>query len=144
MPDFRHGSRRRNPEGASNAPVSQHLFSDVCDDPTKTVGVIFPHQWEPPLDIYETDSKFVIIAELPGVKKDQVHVSVEQNILTIEGERPKRVPSRTVHVHQMEIPTAGSPVVSSCPRRRMSNALKPSSGKDICALKCQGVSRDDR
>ena len=46
----------------------------------------------------------MIIAELPGVKKDQVHESVDQNILTIEGERPKRVPSRTVHVHQMEIP----------------------------------------
>jgi len=79
-------------------------FQMYAMTPRRQLESFSPIEWEPPLDIYETDSKFVIIAELPGVKKDQVHVSVEQNILTIEGERPKRVPSRTVHVHQMEIP----------------------------------------
>lgn len=79
-------------------------FQMYAMTPRRQLESFSPIEWEPPLDIYETDAKFVIIAELPGVKKDQVHVSVEQNILTIEGERPKRVPSRTVHVHQMEIP----------------------------------------
>ena len=80
-------------------------FQMYAMTPRRQLESFSPIEWEPPLDIYETDSKFVIIAELPGVKKDQVHVSVEQNILTIEGDRPKRVPSRTVHVHQMEIPS---------------------------------------
>ncbi len=79
-------------------------FQMYAMTPRRQLESFSPIEWEPPLDIYETDEKLVIIAELPGVKKDQVHVSVEQNILTIEGERPKRVPSRTVHVHQMEIP----------------------------------------
>lgn len=73
-------------------------------NPRPQMEIFSPADWEPPLDIYETDHTIVIIAELPGVKKDQVNVTVEQNILTIEGEREKRVPSRTVHVHQMEIP----------------------------------------
>ncbi len=79
-------------------------FQMYAMTPRRQLESFSPIEWEPPLDIYETDAKFVIIAELPGVKKDQVHVSVEQHILTIEGERPKRVPSRTVHVYQMEIP----------------------------------------
>ncbi|HOF39686.1 MAG TPA: Hsp20/alpha crystallin family protein [Candidatus Hydrogenedentes bacterium] len=79
-------------------------FQMYAMTPRRQLESFSPTDWEPPLDIYETDTKFVIIAELPGVKKDQVHVRVEQNILTIEGERPKRVPLRTVHVHQMEIP----------------------------------------
>lgn len=73
-------------------------------NPRPQMEAFSPADWEPPLDIYETGHTIVIIAELPGVKKDQVNVTVEQNILTIEGEREKRVPSRTVHVHQMEIP----------------------------------------
>jgi len=72
--------------------------------PRRQVEAFSPTDWEPPLDIYETEDTIVIIAELPGVKQEQVNVTVERDILIIEGERPKRVPSRTVHVHQLEIP----------------------------------------
>ena len=79
-------------------------FQMYAMNPRRQTESFSPTDWEPPLDIYETEDKIIIIAELPGVKKDQVSVTVERNVLTIEGERPKRVPMRTVHVHQMEIP----------------------------------------
>ncbi len=39
----------------------------------------------PPVDIYETDDALVVVADLPGVKSDEVDIRVEDNILTIKG-----------------------------------------------------------
>lgn len=43
--------------------------------------------WSPACDIYENDNEIVIKAELPEVKKGDVHVAIENNVLTIRGER---------------------------------------------------------
>lgn len=44
-------------------------------------------QWIPAVDIKENKSQFVIYADLPGVNKEDVSISMENNILTIKGER---------------------------------------------------------
>lgn len=41
----------------------------------------------PPVDITEYTNEFVIVAELPGVKKEDVKISVENGSLTLSGER---------------------------------------------------------
>ena len=43
--------------------------------------------WTPACDIYETDKAIVLKVELPGIKKEDVSVSIENNLLTIHGER---------------------------------------------------------
>ena len=44
--------------------------------------------WLPPVDIYETDDHEVVIkAELPEMKREDIHVTFENNVLTIRGER---------------------------------------------------------
>ncbi len=43
--------------------------------------------WSPTVDVYEADGNLVIEAELPGVKKDDISVTYEDGILTIEGQR---------------------------------------------------------
>ncbi|HQR36118.1 MAG TPA: Hsp20/alpha crystallin family protein [Blastocatellia bacterium] len=43
--------------------------------------------WSPSCDIYETDNEIVVKAELPEVKKEDVSVSIENNVLSIHGER---------------------------------------------------------
>lgn len=43
--------------------------------------------WSPPVDIYETETEFVVKAEVPEVKGDDLSIKFESNILTIEGER---------------------------------------------------------
>jgi len=59
--------------------------------------------WAPPIDVYETADHYVISAELPGLPRDQIHLSVEDNRLTIRGERPSGVPESTArHYHQVE------------------------------------------
>jgi len=44
--------------------------------------------WKPPVDIYEIADAFVLKAEVPGVARENVHVELKDNILTIKGERP--------------------------------------------------------
>lgn len=43
--------------------------------------------WAPVVDIYEKDGDLVIRAELPGVTRDDIDVSVEDGVLTLSGER---------------------------------------------------------
>lgn len=43
--------------------------------------------WMPPVDIEENAQEIVVRAELPGVKKEDVHLSVESGVLTVSGTR---------------------------------------------------------
>jgi len=43
--------------------------------------------WLPAVDIYEGDQAFVATADLPGMSKDDIDVSIEDNVLTVSGER---------------------------------------------------------
>ncbi len=41
----------------------------------------------PPVDMSETENEYIIEASLPGIKPDEVKISLQNNVLTIEGER---------------------------------------------------------
>jgi HSP20 family protein len=43
--------------------------------------------WTPPTDVYETADRYVVTAEVPGLRRDQIDVSVEDGRLTIRGTR---------------------------------------------------------
>jgi len=44
--------------------------------------------WAPAVDVYETNAhEFVIKAELPEMKREDINVTFEQNVLTLSGER---------------------------------------------------------
>src|SRR4051812_38026380 len=44
-------------------------------------------QWNPSVDISENKDSIVLEAELPGMSPDDVNISIENNVLTIQGER---------------------------------------------------------
>jgi HSP20 family protein len=44
-------------------------------------------EWSPQLDLYETDTAFVLEADLPGVKEEDVSVAVENHELVLHGKR---------------------------------------------------------
>lgn len=59
--------------------------------------------WAPPIDVYETDTSYVITAEVPGLTREQVELAVVDSRLTIEGTREARAGSSgAVHYHQVE------------------------------------------
>ena len=43
--------------------------------------------WAPSVDISETDAAYLVKAEIPGVKKEDVKVTIQDGMLTIQGER---------------------------------------------------------
>lgn len=58
--------------------------------------------WSPACDIYENENEVVVKAELPEVKKEDVHVSFENNILTIRGERKFSEETKKENYHRLE------------------------------------------
>ena len=48
------------------------------------------YKWRPSADISETDDSFEVRVELPGVIKDDVHISVKDDLLTIKGEKRQK------------------------------------------------------
>src|SRR5439155_13182571 len=53
--------------------------------------------WTPPVDLYETVSEFVLIAELPGLSRDDVEIHAEDGRIIIRGERSSHVPCEQYH-----------------------------------------------
>lgn len=60
--------------------------------------------WEPPVDVFETEDEFWIIAALPGVEPGELSVSIEGPILRMAGQRRLPLAARTASVHRLEIP----------------------------------------
>jgi HSP20 family protein len=46
--------------------------------------------WSPAVDIYDKGNEVVIHAELPGMKKDEIDVRVENNVLTVRGQKERK------------------------------------------------------
>jgi len=60
------------------------LFNTAFDAPQGNSG---GQRWMPSMDLVETAEGYVLRADLPGVKQDDVKLEVEDNVLTIAGER---------------------------------------------------------
>jgi HSP20 family protein len=59
--------------------------------------------WLPPVDIYETDGKEIVLkAEVPGLKRDDIDLTVENNTLTIKGQRRRDDSVKEDRYHRVE------------------------------------------
>lgn len=58
--------------------------------------------WVPTVDISENEGEYVIKAELPEVKKDDVKVTLEDGVLTIQGQRRQEKEEKTTKYHRIE------------------------------------------
>src|SRR6058998_1472292 len=59
-------------------------------------------EWAPLVDITEDDKEYLIKAELPEVKKEDVKVAVENGVLTISGERKSEKEEKNKKFHRIE------------------------------------------
>jgi len=58
--------------------------------------------WAPSVDISETDSAYLIKGEIPGVKKEDVKVTIQDGMLTIQGERRQEKEEKGKKFHRIE------------------------------------------
>jgi len=85
-------------------------IEDVFDRYAKAMGwstgrgheLIATGDWTPRVDISETDAEFVIKAEIPDVKKEDVRVTMDDGILTVQGERKQEKEEKGRKFHRVE------------------------------------------
>ncbi len=58
---------------------------------------------QPAIDMTENENESIVIAELPGVKKEDISLTVEDGLLTLKGERKSTAPSDVTKVLHREI-----------------------------------------
>jgi len=58
--------------------------------------------WAPPVDIFEKDDHLVIRAEIPGVRKEDMDVGIENGVLTLHGERKQETEVKEETAYRME------------------------------------------
>lgn len=61
--------------------------------------------WQPPVDVYETDTDLVIVIALPGVAADQLRVGVQEDgVLIVSGARALPMEAQAGSILRLEIP----------------------------------------
>jgi HSP20 family protein len=66
-----------------NRELSNPLSVDYRNDDANVATAT----WSPSVDITENDNAFVLHADIPGVKPEEIEVSMDNGVLTIKGER---------------------------------------------------------
>jgi HSP20 family protein len=58
--------------------------------------------WTPSVDIYESENDVVLTAELPGIEEKDIEIKIEDNTLTIKGERKLEKETKEENYHRIE------------------------------------------
>jgi HSP20 family protein len=74
----------------------ENAFSRILTEPQSN------RPWAPSVDIYETENELVVKADLPDVEPKDIDVRVENNTLTIAGERKFEAKSNDKGYHRIE------------------------------------------
>lgn len=74
------------------------FFDTTLSEERERTGI----NWYPAIDVSEKDKEFVVYAELPGLKKDDIHLRYSNGALTIEGEREREKEEKDKKFHRVE------------------------------------------
>src|SRR5689334_7674393 len=74
------------------------LFDELIHRPWGSVRPT-AEDWNPQVDLYETDTAFILEADLPGVREQEVSVVIENGEILLQGQRSvtRRVAQRSLH-----------------------------------------------
>jgi HSP20 family protein len=78
------------------------LFNTFFDTPASGPNGGGTRTWVPAMDLVETDDDFVLRADLPGMSEPDVHIELEDNVLTVSGERKAEHEERKEGYYRVE------------------------------------------
>ena len=78
------------------------MFARPTARPANGKETMIVADWTPSVDISETEGEYQIKAEIPDVKKEDVKVTVEDGVLTIQGERKYEKEEKGKKYHRIE------------------------------------------
>ena len=76
-------------------------FNRFFGDFGKEVG-FGQRRFMPAVDLRETDDAFIVEADIPGMKKEDIHIDVVEDVLTIRGERKEETERKEKDFHRVE------------------------------------------
>ncbi len=85
-----------------NRDIFGKRFSDIMDEFFNDAVATRQHSFAPSIDISETDKQYLIDVEVPGVDKKDIELNIENNTLTISGERKFEKEEDGKHYHRVE------------------------------------------
>jgi HSP20 family protein len=77
----------RRPSSDPLSDFVDHFFDRSLFRPWNTEGNGLSRAWAPAVDLRQSDTDFSIVVDLPGLKKDDINLTVENDTLTLSGER---------------------------------------------------------
>ncbi len=80
--------------------MSRLFNAFFTNTPDRTEGSTF--SWGPLVDISETDDEIKVIAEVPGMKKEDIKISIQDNVLTLRGEKKQEKEEKDKNSHRVE------------------------------------------
>jgi len=78
------------------------LFEDAVTTARSEEKDMISSAWAPAVDIYEDDSQLVLSAEVPGIEEKDIEIRVEDNTLSIRGERKMEKETKEENYHRIE------------------------------------------
>ncbi len=68
----------------------------------KTGGAIGEEEWQPPIDVAETENELIVNVEIPGVDPEEIDVSLSGDTLLIRGEKKPETEEKGEDYHLLE------------------------------------------
>ena len=77
-------------------------FNRMFEQFGKPFGWMEQSRYAPAMDVRETDDAYIVEADVPGLNKEDVHIEVADNVLTIKGERKDEKEEKDKNYHRIE------------------------------------------
>lgn len=70
----------------------QNAMNRLFDDTWRTMWPSVESSFSLPIDVFESDQSYTVIANIPGVKQENIHITLNQNVLTLGVDVPQFTP----------------------------------------------------
>jgi HSP20 family protein len=111
------------------------LFNNLFDAPLPNGGSTGARRWLPPMDLVETDDDFVLRADLPGLAENDVNIELEDNVLTISGERKAEHEEKQEGYYRVERASGAFSRSLTLPEGVNPEAIKASFNKGVLEIR---------
>jgi HSP20 family protein len=84
-------------------------FASVQDEMNRVMEDVFGRSqseganvWQPPIDVEEQTDRYLLHVELPGLRLEDIKITIENNTLTIRGEKTRTEEQKSATYHRLE------------------------------------------
>ena len=93
------------------------------------------HQLGIPVDVYETDDEVIVKAEVPGIKKEDLEINLQDNVLTIRGQTKQEEEVKEEGYYRKELRTGSFYRAVTLPAEVKQDGITASCENGVCTVK---------